>query len=149
MPIIPATALQGAVGSAERFIPSSLPGQLLPGGIQPYLTKIEPTPIASGSQADLDARLTVNGSRDYTGFEGATGCGFWSRTFGLCPEADLEISPPTVNTTNRGSEIAREVAVFNQDNQIKSFGDRLAGTNLFVLMAVPFMLFFIARKYLR
>ena len=48
------------------------------------------------------------------------------------------------------SEIARQQAIFNMDNQSKiSFADQLKNTNIFVLIGLPFLLFFVAKKYLK
>ena len=156
MPIIPAANVQGTMGSAERFRPTSIQGQILPSYTLPYL--LTPpgkaavmesnydtsNPIRKGtdtlpSKPTLDQRLTLGSSDDY--------CAFDLSTFTCKP--DIVIGSPTVLTSNRSAEIERATAIAMQDQGTRSLRDQIAGLNLFLVIGIPFALWFIARRFLK
>ena len=52
MPIIPASNVQGTMGSAERFTPTSIQGQILPSYTLPYLLTPPGKAAVMGSNYD-------------------------------------------------------------------------------------------------
>lgn len=142
MPFIPANISNDiiGVGSSERFIPSILPSTTLSNSIMSYLTETpsfinEPTPKS----------LTLGSAENYK-------CDFNYSTF-ECTNPPL---PPTAGygsilTSNYPAQVARQQAIYESDLQKnkKTFAQQLADTNLFVLLGLPFVLFFIARKFLK
>jgi hypothetical protein len=138
MAIIPALNLQSTVGSAERFLPTGISGQILPSSTLPYLiTPPLPVGVENLNQTTLDQRLTLGSSSDY--------CDFDLTTF-ACRQTPL--SQPTVLTTNRGEEINRQQLINEQDRQDRGLKNQLSGMNLYFLIGIPFLLFFIGKRYL-
>jgi len=141
MPNIPAIIAQDivGVGSSERFTPTPLNAQFLSGGLLPYLTQ-QPSFINQPTENNL----TLGSAQQYN-------CDFNYNTY-ECNNLPL---PPTsgfnsILTSNYPSEIARQQAIFKMDNQVKtSFADQLKNTNIFVLIGLPFLLFFVAKKFLK
>ena len=156
MPIIPAANVQATMGSAERFRPTSIQGQILPSYTLPYLLTPPGKAAVMGSNYDtsnpirkgtdtlpskptLDQRLTLGSSDDY--------CAFDFNTFTCKP--DIVIGSPTVLTSNRSAEIERATAIAMQDQGTRSLRDQIAGLNLFLVIGIPFALWFIARRFLK
>ncbi len=141
MPNIPAYVPQDiiGVGSSERFSPTPLKAQFLAGGLTPYITQ---TP--SFISQPTENSLTLGSASDYN-------CDFNYSTF----ECNNPPLPPnagygSVLTSNFPAEVQRQQLIFQQDNRSKmSFADQLKNTNIFVLIGLPFLLFFVAKKYLK
>ena len=142
MPFIPANIPNDiiGVGSSERFTPSVLPSTTLSNSIMSYFKETpsfinEPTPNT----------LTLGSAQDYK-------CDFNYSTF----ECNNPPLPPTAGygsilTSNYPAQVARQEAIYQSDlrKNKKTFAQQWADTNLFVLVGLPFVLFFIAKKFVK
>ena len=139
MPSIPGTVVQDivGVGSSERFTPTPLPSQFLAGGLLPYINQ---TP--SFINQPTENTITLGSAKSYE-------CDFNYSTFEC---NNLPPSPTSgersILTSNFPEELARRDLIFRQDTGKTSFADSLKNTNIFVLVGLPFLLFFLAKKYL-